>query len=310
MTNGKWGDSAGKPDPKQARAQGFEGLFLYFGTPQFSKNCTPAYYAAVRAAGLGAIGVVEHDAHDAELGAAAGASYAQAGLADMAAQGAVGIPLGVTADEHLTAGQVPTAIAFQVAASQVIRAAARQAMGYGFMEFIHALRPAGLIDIEWQAGALSLVDTLTHFWQDNNGTEQVGGVTVDRDWKRRSLPGGTMTDPLDEQITRAGTHYDGTPEVASTTIRAEAAWSDAHWDLVVGLGRDTLAAVKTSAAQLTSQGAQIAGLVSAVSALTAANAANEPITQAELTAIMDQAVAQHIQIVGTVQVLPAPAPTA
>lgn len=59
-----------------------------------------------------------------------------------------------------------------------------------------------------------------------------------------------MTDPLDEQITRAGTHYDGTPEVASTTIRAEAAWSDAHWDLVVGLGRETLATVKGIASQL------------------------------------------------------------
>jgi hypothetical protein len=194
MTGGKWGDSAGKPDPKQARAQGFEGLFLYFGTPQFSKNCTPAYYAAVRAAGLAAIGVVEHDAHDAELGAAAGASYAQAALADMAAQGAAGIPLGVTADEHLTAGQIPIAIAFQAAASRLIRAAGRQAMGYGFMEFIHALRPAGLVDIEWQAGALSLVDALTHFWQDNTGTELIGSVTVDRDWKRKEYD---VTTPAD-----------------------------------------------------------------------------------------------------------------
>lgn len=198
MTGGKWFDAAGKPNPAQAARQGFEGAFLYFGTPGFAKNCTAAYYAAVRAAGLAAIGVVEHNAHDAELGAAAGASYAQAALADMATQGAIGIPLGVTADEHLTAGQIPTATAFQAAASHLIRAAGRQAMGYGFMEFIHALRPAGLVDIEWQAGALSVVDSLTHFWQDNTGTEQVGGVTVDRDWQRRPLPGGTMdwNDPL------------------------------------------------------------------------------------------------------------------
>jgi hypothetical protein len=195
MTAGKWGDAAGKPDPKQARAQGFEGLMLYFGTPWLSKNCTAAYYRAVRAAGLGAIGVVEHDQHDAELGASAGASYGQAGLADMAAQGAIGIPLGVTADEHLTAGQISTAIAFQAAASKVIRAAGRRAMGYGFSEFIHALRPGKLVDIEWQAGARSLVDSLTHIWQDNTGTEMVGRVIVDRDWLRRPLPGGDMLDP-------------------------------------------------------------------------------------------------------------------
>ncbi|HYS38470.1 MAG TPA: hypothetical protein VEO01_22865, partial [Pseudonocardiaceae bacterium] len=163
-------------------------------------NCTPAYYRAVRAAGLGAIGVVEHDQHDAELGAATGASYAQAGLADMAAQGAVGIPLGVTADEHLTAGQIPTAVAFQAAASQVIRAASREAMGYGFQEFIHALRARGLVDIEWQAGSLSLVDSLTHFWQDNTGTETVGLVIVDRDWRRRPLPGGDMSFDLTTQL--------------------------------------------------------------------------------------------------------------
>lgn len=69
--------------------------------------------------------------------------------------------------------------------------------------------------------------------------------------------GGNVTDPLDEQITRAGTHYDGTPEVATTTIRAEAAWSDAHWDLVVGLGRETLAAVKGIASLLAQTDADV-----------------------------------------------------
>jgi hypothetical protein len=59
----------------------------------------------------------------------------------------------------------------------------------------------------------------------------------------------------------------------------------------------------------TKQGAQVAGLVAAVTELTKANAANQPITQAELMAIVDQAIAQHIQITGTVQVLPASAPT-
>lgn len=54
--------------------------------------------------------------------------------------------------------------------------------------------------------------------------------------------------------------------------------------------------------------AQQAGLIAAVSALTKANAANQPITQAELIAIVDQAIAQHIQITGTVQIVPAPAP--
>jgi hypothetical protein len=205
MTGGKWGDAAGKPDPRQLVRQGFEGLFLYFGTPQYAKNCTPAYYQAVRAAGLDVIGVVEHDAHDAELGAAAGASYAQAGLADMAAQGALGWPLGVTADEHLTAGQIPTAMAFQAAASRVIRAARRLAMGYGFMEFIHALRPGGLVDIEWQAGSRSLVDGRTHFWQDNTGTEMVGPVQVDRDYKLREYP-VTAPDPnLDAFVWIGGT---------------------------------------------------------------------------------------------------------
>ena len=124
-----------------------------------------------------------------------------------------------------------------------------------------------------------------------------------------ALLGGTMTDPLDEQIARAGTRYDGTPEPASTTLRAEVAWDDSHWDQAIGGINATLTAVKGIVTQLTAQGAQIAGLVSAVSALTAANAANQPVTQAELTAIVDQAVAQHISITGTVQITPAPPTT-
>lgn len=211
MTGGKWFDAAGKPDPAQAKRQGFEGAFVYVGTPGFAKNCTTSYYRALVAAGLDVIAVVEHNQHDAELGAAAGDSYARAGLADMAGMGfAAAVPLGVTADEHLTASQIPTAVAFQSAASRVIRGAGRLAMGYGFSEFIRALRPAGLVDIEWQAGSLSLVDALVHFWQDNTGTEMVGPVIVDRDWKRRALPGGDMgfdlTTPLPDPKSVAGTN--------------------------------------------------------------------------------------------------------
>jgi hypothetical protein len=196
MAAGKWFDAAGKPDPMQAKRQGFVGCFLYFGTPGFGKNCTKAYYQAVQAAGLAVIGVVEHNQHDAELGAPAGASYAQAGIADMAAQGAAGWPLGVTADEHLTVAQIPTAVAFQAAASHVIRSAGRQSMGYGFAEFIRALRSAHLADIEWQAGSQSLVDGLTHFWQDNTATELVGHAVVDRNWKLRDYAMTTL-DPND-----------------------------------------------------------------------------------------------------------------
>lgn len=184
MTGGKWLDTAGKPDPMQAVKQGFEGAFVYVGTPGSPKNCTTAYYGQLVAAGLAVIAVVEHNQHDAELGTPAGTSYAEAGLVDMASMGfASDVPLGVTADEHLTAGQIPTAVEFQAAASQIIRTAGRLAMGYGFAEFIHALRPDRLVDIEWQSGSRSLVDSETHFWQDNTGTEQVGPVTVDRDWK-------------------------------------------------------------------------------------------------------------------------------
>lgn len=218
MTGGKWFDAAGKPDPAQAKRQGFEGAFVYVGTPGFAKNCTTSYYRALVAAGLDVIAVVEHNQHDAELGAAAGDSYARAGLTDMAGMGfAAAVPLGVTADEHLTAGQIPTAVAFQSAASRIIRPAGRRAMGYGFSEFIRALRPAGLVDIEWQAGSLSLVDALVHFWQDNTGTEMIGPVVVDRDWLRRPLPGGDMnlTDQLPDPKTVAG---DGTVQEALATV--------------------------------------------------------------------------------------------
>lgn len=202
MTGGKWFDAAGKPDPMQAKRQGFEGAFVYVGTQGFAKNCTASYYRALVAAGLDVIAVVEHNQRDAELGAAAGDSYARAGLTDMAGMGfAAAVPLGVTADEHLTAGQIPTAVAFQAAASHLIRAAGRQAMGYGFMEYVHALRPAGLVDIEWQAGQWALVDGRTHFWQDNTATESVGGVTVDRDWKRREY---IVSGPVD--LTPAATN--------------------------------------------------------------------------------------------------------
>lgn len=211
MTGGKWFDAAGKPDPAQAKRQGFEGAFVYVGTQGFAKNCTASYYRSLVAAGLDVIAVVEHNQHDAELGAAAGDSYARAGLTDMASMGfAAAVPLGVTADEHLTAGQIPTVVAFQSAASRVIRGAGRRAMGYGFSEFIHALRPAGLVDIEWQAGSLSLVDALVHFWQDNTGTEMIGPVVVDRDWLRRPLPGGDMslelTTALPDPLSVAGTN--------------------------------------------------------------------------------------------------------
>lgn len=59
-----------------------------------------------------------------------------------------------------------------------------------------------------------------------------------------------MSDPLDELIARQGTRYDGTPEVSSTTLRAEAAWDDSHWDQVIGGNAAVLAAVKGVAVQV------------------------------------------------------------
>jgi hypothetical protein len=295
-------------------AAGAAGIIGYVGTPGRTKSLTAAVVADYRAHGVAVLGVYEDGTNDVAGGRGAGVAHAQAALADMRALGLPDTtPVCAAADEHLTAGMIPTAVAYQAGFRDTVRAAGwRGPVGaYGFAEFLAAVRAAGVADWLWQCGTHPAAGSGVNLWQRNGSDGQItqmtiGGIRVDLDDLLVLISGGTMTDPLDEPIGRLGTHYDGTPQIGGTDLRAIAAWSDAHWDQAIGLGRDTLAVAKSTAAQLTTQGAQIAGLVSAVTTLTEANAANQPITKTELTDIVDQAVAQHVQITGTVQISAAP----
>lgn len=180
MTIGKWADCVGHPSGAALKAAGFAGIFLYVGTPGRAKNATGPIYRDYLLSGLQVACVYENTADDISSGA--GAAHAEAAVADMRSMGMPETtPLAAAADQHLAAGQIPTAVSYQAQ----FHAAARNAGwvgpigGYGFSEFTHAVSIAGVAEWLWQCGSASALWPGVTFWQRNTGTTTVAGVQVD-----------------------------------------------------------------------------------------------------------------------------------
>lgn len=234
MTIGKWGDAVGHPSGDALRANGYTGMWAYVGTPGNGKNLTTAVYREWAAAGLEVGGIFEVTTTDFATGRAAGVAHAQAAMVDMTAMGIPHTaPIGPTVDQHLSAGQVSVAVAYQAGFHDTVRAAGwvGPVAAYGFAEFITAAAAAGVADVLWQCGSRSAVGGNVHFWQDNTGTDMVAGVQVDRDWQLLPIPGGNDMQPTDPI---PFTNADGT----QIQVAAEVCWANA--DIYAGNAMNTV----------------------------------------------------------------------
>lgn len=276
----------GYPSGAEIAAAGVAGVIGYVGTPGRRKNLTSAVVADYRTHGVSILAVYEDTANDVAAGRSAGVGHAQAALADMRAMGLPDTtPVCAAADEHLTAAMIPTATAYQAGFYSTVRASewAGPVGGYGFSEFIAAIRTGHIVDWTWQCGAHPSAGSGVNVWQRNGSNGEltqmtVGGITVDIDDLLVLIQGDDMS--WTDNLTN--------PHDAAQVERA----CDLLWEIDLWAARN---------------GAALAGMSAAVAAATS----NPAITAEALQQMIDTAVAQHVQITGTVQVGPAPTvPTA
>jgi hypothetical protein len=154
------------------------GAIRYSGTPQYGKNTTPAEVASLHAAGREVHGVFEIGTADFLGGFNAGANNARALLADANRCGITGA-LFMSADQHLSAGQIGTWVAYVHGAFTVL---GNRLGVYGFSEALLAVR--GIAHYFWQAGAHPSATGTASFvnvWQRNSGqtTMVVSGIQCD-----------------------------------------------------------------------------------------------------------------------------------
>lgn len=323
---GRWADASGHPSGATLVADGYTGVFVYAGTPGRAKNVTRAVYADYVANGLPVIAVYENVADDISSGA--GAQHARDLIADLANVGApTTIPICAAADEHLTAGQIPTAVGYQGDFYRTAKAAGWDGLvgGYGFSEFTRAINAAGLSEWLWQCGSASMLWDGVTFWQRNDGFAYVGGVQCDINEQYQPLQEDTVsfTDVIGKRpdgspITAAdalanlylGAYFGGGDAGASAVFPAVNYLKQTfnrYPDSATNGDRDPKTGTPIYDAaentrrlvnMVTALGAQVAALTAAVAKLLA-----EPnVTPDELKTMLDTAVAQHLQITGTVEI--------
>ncbi|WP_134667831.1 glycoside hydrolase domain-containing protein [Amycolatopsis sp. CFH S0078] len=289
---GRWADASGHPSGATLVADGYTGVFVYAGTPGRSKNITPAVYADYVANNLPVIAVYENVADDISSGA--GAQHARDLIADLAHVGAPAtIPICAAADEHLTAGQIPTAVGYQQDFYRTAKAAGWDGLvgGYGFSEFTHAINAAGVADFLWQCGSASMLWPAVTFWQRNDRTAVVGGVQVDINEQYEEV----TTMPTAQEIAAAvwayaiGKRPDGSP------VEAGDAEVNEYLAGFFGGGDAGAHAVFPTVNALN---AKVDALTAAIAKLTS----NPGITPDALKAMLNDAIAQHMQITGTVEI--------
>jgi hypothetical protein len=179
----------GYPPGAAVAAAGVAGVIAYVGTPGRTKNLTAPVVADYQAHGIAVLTVYEDIANDVAGGQGAGVAHAQAALTDMRNLGLPDTtPVCAAADEHLTAGMIPTATAYQAGFYDTVKAAgwAGPVGGYGFSEFLVAIQAAGKADWTWQAGTYPAAGSNVNLWQ-RNGSDgaptqmTIAGTVVDID---------------------------------------------------------------------------------------------------------------------------------
>lgn len=201
-------DGTNHPSAETLIADGLAGALVYAGTPAstLGKDVTADQYADYKAHGLLVMLVYESSSDDIAGGTVAGARHAHDFFVDCHAKGVdVHDPACAAVDEHLAAGDLPTAVAYQRAFRDTLRSLGWTGPigGYGFPEVLDAFHTAGVADWYWGCGRRADQPPYVNVWQDNTGTILVGGAADDQDWVLTPLPqGGTVTapDPWAEQV--------------------------------------------------------------------------------------------------------------
>jgi hypothetical protein len=200
-------DGTNHPAAQQVIDADCGGCLMYGGTPQYSKNYTPAQYRDYKARSLLTAFVFEDGANDMAGGFNGGSAHASALLADLHRGGVANTePVAPTVDEHVTATNIPLAVAYQNGFWSYVKSSGwlGPVGTYGFSELLIAVHKAGLAEWYWGAGSRSAMPPYTNVWQDNTGTIQVGGSADDSDWILIPLPGGTVTTQDDLKAVLSG----------------------------------------------------------------------------------------------------------
>lgn len=278
MTN-TWADySSGRPGGAALKAAGITGVIRYVGVGSAGKRINSAEYADLIANGVEVLLVVELGIHDAEGGYSIGVRNATDALND--ARG-MGVPdsVGIAAacDEHLTAGQITTALAYVQGFRDVLGATRTGA--YGFAEFVDAVHAAGMAGWWWKCGTaptLSESQWVT-FWQRNTGqtTQTINKVVVD----------------LNNQISSIGIGDDLTPEehnwlqavFGSLYVTASTPYGNTLFDSARLQGEQLAALAAAPAPSVTLSADQLTTLEAAVS--TAVAGLNLSVSASDVSAI-------------------------
>lgn len=293
---------------------GYAYVIRYVGFPGNIKCVTADEYTDLVANGLRVYAVYEHDTNDAMGGFAGGVAAAKAARAHM---DAVGFPPGAVcffcADRHLTTTEVPVALEYFRGAASVL--GFEHTGAYGFEETIWAVQANPVVKYLWQCGAQSNVRDGVHYYQWNNGTTTVAGVSCDINYEFRRIEGeDDMAWDTPLHLQDGGVTWTDPAEVvvASMAVKVNKMYARLLGD-DDNDGRDLLDTVRqarteqgewaqrTMVADQQLQGvlnAKIDGLVAAVAALSS----DPNLTVDQVTAIITDAVTQNLHITGTVEI--------
>lgn len=300
--------SAGRIDGQTIKAAGYDFVIRYVDDPTVglnSKHITPDEYDNLIQAGVTVYLVFEIDTTDALGGFSAGvqnAHRARAG-ADW-----IGYPPGglifFCSDRHLTAAEIPQALAYLDGAVSVL---GHTSVGcYGFWEYVDAAIQANKAVAYWQCGIAPDATDPVQVWQENTGTAVIGGIECDIDDLLRPIgaapaptpppppaPGGiesmaftdtfkdwagneqtvqSWMDHTDERLTRID-NFLFAPGIEPSRIPGDANKTNGR-DAIM----DTVARASIAKAEVEALSAKVEAVASAVEALAAQVAKEAPAT--------------------------------
>jgi len=278
-------DGTNHPSAKDVEAAGAQGVIMYIGSPAsaLGKDATSAQYQDYVVAGLERLFVYELGVNDISGGYATGQQHAADAYADAKLKGiSMGSPLAAAVDEHVAAANIARAVQYQSGFfTRVKQLGWFGPVGcYGFPEVTTAVHnnPTTIAQWYWGCGSLAAQPEFITIWQSNQGTVTIEGAQDDWDIEQTPIQGVSdveLTDAVISPIT--GKELD--------TVGNVLFWTNYYVNQIPALT------------------ATNAGLLAAVQAL----ATNPAVTAAQIEQYINQAVSQHVQITGTVQVGPAPA---
>jgi hypothetical protein len=296
----RWADySGGRPSGAALKAAGFTGVIRYIGLGSEGKQLNaPEYRDLVATFGAASVLLVAEastaDAWGTETDDdyARGLANGRTALADARAQGVPdSVGLACAADAHAQAFQIDDVVRY---AKGFRDAVGQDRCGfYGFSETLAAVRAAGIGSWYWRCGSepTAAEKTWVNFWQRNKAPTQVtvAGVQCDLNEVYR-IPNTTeddmFSDPDRAILQRLGNLF---PEIDSAAITARKGHNAGSLTNAVHSTWEQIFYQTTPA---------LTGLAAAL----AETAKNPDITLDAVKQIVTDAVAQNVQITGTVQI--------